>query len=185
METAVKVSLGPHRQTKDIQHLNCLLTCWCQSWEPAVMPSQGVQITQRRLNPLAAKWEKKGSKRVLDASCLIFICSSLISVWPTESNNEPPGLQEDGGKSVSHIEPRLLFSLQCKFPYTRDSVTVSHRWEEASQDTRCLLLFVVLERWKRGSFFYDFFLICLFWVYATAGWCCFHDNTAVTVVQDL
>lgn len=33
METTVKVSLGPHTQTKASQHLSCLLTCGCKSQE--------------------------------------------------------------------------------------------------------------------------------------------------------
>lgn len=135
MQTAVKVSLGPHRQTKDIQHLSCLLTCWCKSRKPVAMSSRGVQTTQRRLNPPRRQMRKeRQEKRVFDATLLsdFFICSSLISVWPKESDSEPPGLQETRGKSLSHIEPRLFFFFrQCKFPNKIHCMTVSQRWEEA------------------------------------------------------
>lgn len=152
MQTAVKVSLGPHRQTKDIPHLSCLLTCWCKSRKPAVMSSRGVQTTQRRLNPPRCQMRKERQEkreRLMPPSCLsFFICSSLVSVWPKESDNEPPGLQEDRGKSLSHIEPRLGFFCCFFLPAVQvssqnslyDSFTEarsSQMLQAVAADTRC------------------------------------------------
>lgn len=161
MQTAVKVSLGPHRQTKDIQHLSCLLTCWCKSRKPVAMSSRGVQTTQRRLNPPRRQMRKeRQEKRVFDATLLsdFFICSSLISVWPKESNNEPPGLQETRGKSLSHIEPRLFFFSSGSASFlTKFTVWQFHRGEKkpdvaGSSSRHQMSLLVVLERWKMRKF---------------------------------
>ena len=55
MQTTVKVSSGPHTQTKAIQHLSCLLTCGCKSQKLVVMISRGVQTTHRKLSPLPSQ----------------------------------------------------------------------------------------------------------------------------------
>lgn len=158
MQTAVKVSLGPHRQTKDIQRLSCLLTCWCKSRKPVVMSSRGVQTTQRRLNPPRRQMRKeRQEKRAFDATLLsdFFICSSLISVWPKESDNEPPGLQEDRGKSLSHIEPRLCKSHSQNSPYESfTEVRSSQMLQAVAADTRCHF-WLYWKDGKWGSFFYN------------------------------
>lgn len=127
MEAAVKVSLGPHRQTKDTQHLNCLLTCWCQSRKLAVMPSQGVQTTQRGLN-LSAKWEKRNTPWVLLLLLFLFVPLSFqFDQGKPTMNHLVYKTTED--KSVSHMEPRLLF-----FPAVQVSVWQFHLGEKKPEE---------------------------------------------------
>lgn len=102
MQTAVRVTLGPHGETKAIQHLRCLLACWCKSCRLPLVSSWGVQTTQRRLNPLTAKWAERdrntggvsGAVLLSDFYFFLFDLNSLHShqwkkQWATWSTRGP------------------------------------------------------------------------------------------------
>lgn len=144
IQTAVKVSLGPHRQTKDIQHLCCLLTCWCKSRRMAVMlSSRGEQTTQRRWNPLTAKWEKKDRKRecLVPSSCLVFyLFFPRLSL--TKGKQQWTTWFTRGQRKVSFTHRVQTFP----FFLPRSQVG---RSQMLQADTRCHFW---LKRWKVGEF---------------------------------
>lgn len=110
MGTTVKVSLGPHRQTKDIQHLSCLSTRGCKSRKLAAHVVQRcANHTEEIKIPLATKWEKEERKREcwMTSSCLISICSSPhFSLTKRKYQINHLVYQRTEKRSVSHIQPR-------------------------------------------------------------------------------
>lgn len=109
-----------------------------------MLSSRGVQTTQRRWNPLTAKWEKKDRKRecLVPSSCLVFyLFFPRLSLTKGKQQWTTTGSQEDRGKSPSHIEPRLFF-----FPFFlyRSQVGRSQMLQVRHQ----MSLVVDLKRWR-------------------------------------